>query len=133
MNTRILERLRTDAGFSLIEIVVSMFLLAALAIMFAPLLIQGLKQSAANATMATATQLVNERLRTAQTAGPSCSAVSALDGSSDFTDPRGIVIRVTTTVGECPAGRGTVAISVAAVRTDTSAQLADAASLVLVS
>jgi prepilin-type N-terminal cleavage/methylation domain len=131
-NQRLVERLRSDSGFGLIEIVVSMFLLAILAMLFLPLLIQGLKQSAANTTLATGTQLVNERLRTAQGASPLCSAVSALTGSSDHVDPRGVVIRLTTTVGTCPVGRGTVSVSVSAVRTDTSQTLTTASTLVLV-
>jgi type II secretory pathway pseudopilin PulG len=132
-NQRIIGRLRSDTGFGLIEIVISMFLLAILAMLFLPLLIQGLKQSAENTTLATGTQLVNEQLRAAQAASPVCSDVSALTGMADFTDPRGVVIRVTTTVGACPTGKGTVSITVTAVRTDTSAQLTSASSLVLVS
>jgi len=135
VTTRITERFRSDSGFGLIETVISMFLLAILAMLFLPLLIQGLKQSAANATMATGTQLVNERIRLAQGASPVCSSVFALGGTDDFTDPRGVVIRVTTTVGTCPTNGDptTVPVSVTAVRTDTSAVLATAATLVLVS
>ena len=133
MFTRITERLRSDSGFGLIEITVSMFMLAILAVLFLPLLVQGLKQSAANTTLATGTQLVNEKLRVAQATGPACASVSALGGTTDFTDPRGVVIRVTTTVGTCPTGRGTVSVTVTAIRTDTSASLATAATLVLVS
>jgi type II secretory pathway pseudopilin PulG len=132
MFTRITERLRSDSGFGLVEVTISMFMLAVLAVLFLPLLVQGLKQSATNTTLATGTQLVNERLRVAQAAGPACASVSALGGQTDFTDPRGIVIRVTTTVGTCPAGTGTVSVSITAVRTDTSASLATAATLVLV-
>lgn len=130
---RIIDRLRSDTGFGLIEIVISMFLLAFLAMLFLPLLIQGLTQSAANTTLATGTQLVNEQLRAAQAASPVCSDVSALTGTSDFADPRGVVIRLVTTVGACPTGDGTVSITVTATRTDTSATLATASSLVLVS
>ena len=129
---RILERLRSDSGFGLVEIVISMFMLAALAIAFVPVLIQGLKQSAANTTLATATQLVNERMQLAQSAGSTCSVVAGLGITEDFTDPRGVVIRVTTTVGTCPAGAGTVSVTASAVRLDTAAQIASAATLVFV-
>jgi prepilin-type N-terminal cleavage/methylation domain-containing protein len=132
-NQRILERLRSDTGFGLIEIVISMFLLAILAMLFLPLLIQGLKQSADNTTLATGTQLVNDKLRAAQAASPVCADVSALTGTSDYTDPRGVVIRLVTTVGTCPTGDGTVSFSVTATRTDTSVILATASTLVLVS
>jgi type II secretory pathway pseudopilin PulG len=129
---RIIERLRSDSGFGLIEIVISMFMLAALAVAFVPVLIQGLRQSAANTTLATATQLVNERMQLAQSAGTTCSVVSGLGITEDFTDPRGVVIRVTTTVGTCPAGAGTVAVAASAVRLDTGAEIAAADTLVFV-
>ena len=129
---RIVERLRSDTGFGLIEIVISMFMLAALSIAFVPILVQGLKQSAANTTLATASQLVNERMQLAQGAGTTCSVVTALGVTEDFTDPRGVVIRVTTTVGTCPVGAGTVAVSATAVRQDTAEQIAIAETLVFV-
>jgi type II secretory pathway pseudopilin PulG len=129
---RIAERLRSESGFGLVEIVISMFILAAISIAFLPLLIQGLKQSAANTTLATATQLVNERMQLAQAGGPTCANVTAVGGTEDLTDPRGVVIRVTTTVGSCPAGSGTVSVAATAVRLDTGATLADASTLVFV-
>jgi Tfp pilus assembly protein PilV len=129
---RIAERLRSDTGFGLIEIVISMFVLAAISLAFLPLLIQGLRQSAANTTLATATQLVNERMQLAQAGGPICSNVSAVGGTEDFTDPRGVVIRVTTVVGTCPTGTGTVGVTATAVRLDTTATLATSSTLVFV-
>jgi type II secretory pathway pseudopilin PulG len=132
MFRRIAERFRSDSGFGLIEIVISMFMLAALAIAFVPVLIQGLRQSASNTTLATATQLVNERMQLVQGAGTTCSVVAGLGITEDFTDPRGVVIRVTTTVGTCPTGSGTVAVTATAVRLDTSATIATAKTLVFV-
>lgn len=126
------DALRADGGFGLIEVVISMLLLAVLALAFLPVLVQGIRQSAANATLATATQLVNARLQAAQGAGDLCANVAALAGTDDITDEYGVQIRVTTTVGTCPAGTGTVSIAVNAVRTDTSAVLVEGASLVLV-
>ncbi len=121
-----------DEGFGLIEIVVSMFMLALLAIAFAPLLIQSLQVSAENSTVATATQLVNDRMRIAQANGPTCSAVASLVGTSTVTDSRNVTITVTTTVGACPTGVGTVRVSAVAVRTDTGSTVAQAATLVFV-
>ena len=135
MSTASSIRPSDDEGFGLVEIVVSMFMLALLAMAFLPLLVQGLKQSSANATLATATQLVNERLQLAQAKGPNCTAVTSVAGSRELTDPRGVIIRVTTTVGACPASTGTpatVPISVTAVRADTGVTLTTAKSLVFV-
>jgi type II secretory pathway pseudopilin PulG len=124
-----------DEGFGLVEIVVSMLVLAALAIAFLPLLVQGLKLSAANATLATGIQLVNDSLQAAQTASPDCPAVAALAGvDAAFVDPREVSIVVTTTVDACPAAPfvGTVRVAATAVRTDTGVTLATADTLVYV-
>lgn len=121
-----------DDGFGLIEVVVSMLVLAILAIAFLPVLIQGMRQSASNSTVATATQLVNEKLQLAQASGPTCTNVSILAGDEDLVDDHGVTIRVTTTVGTCPAGTGTVEVAVVAIRTDTSITVAEAETLVFV-
>ena len=121
-----------DAGFGLIEVVVSMFLLALLAIAFAPVLISSIQASAANTSTATATQLVNERMQIAQSSGPVCATVAGLVGSVTLIDSRDVEIEVTTTVGVCPAGIGTVRVESIAVRTDTDVELARASTLVYV-
>lgn len=129
------ETVRTidgDAGFGLIEVVVSMFLLALLAIAFAPVLISSIQASAANTSTATATQLVNERMQIAQSSGPVCATVAGLVGSVTLIDSRDVEIEVTTTVGACPAGIGTVRVESVAVRTDTAEELARASTLVYV-
>jgi len=121
-----------DAGFGLIEIVVSMFLLALLAVAFAPVLISAIRASAANTTTATATQLVNERMQIAQSLSPICANVAGLVGSAILVDSRDVAIEVTTVVAECPAGVGTVRVESVAVRLDTDEELARASTLVFV-
>lgn len=121
-----------DDGFGLVEIVVSMLVLAILALAFLPVLITGIRQAAANATLATATQLVNEQIRIVQGAGTTCANVTALAGTQDLTDDYGVQIRAVTTVAPCPTGTGTVAVGVTATRLDTGAQIAEAATLVFV-
>ena len=102
--------LTDDEGFGLVEAVVSMLVLATLAIAFLPLLITGLKQSATNATTAFATQLVSERMSLAQSA-TSCSALTLVGSSATQTDPRGAQIDVPTTVQNCTAGRGVYTVT----------------------
>ena len=122
-----------DDGFGLVEILVSMFLLALIAIAFLPVLVSGLQQSARNATLATATQLVHARMELARNADPECAAVTSLAGATTTTDPRGVTITVTTTAASCPATYpGTVRVSASAVRGDTGAEVARAATLVFV-
>jgi len=81
-----------DAGFGLIEIVVSMFLLAIIAIAFIPVLIQSLRTTARNAVIAAATQVVSSNIEDARSRGPLCSNVAdfANDPSLDsMTIPAG--------------------------------------------
>lgn len=122
-----------DNGFGLVEIVVSMFVLAALSLAFIPLLVQGLKLSAENTTLATANQLVNEQLVLVQDAGPYCDAVQVLAGEVDTVDPRGVTIRITTVLETCPTAEvGTVKASVTATRMDSGETVVQAATLVYV-
>jgi prepilin-type N-terminal cleavage/methylation domain-containing protein len=131
-NTQHDAGLRADDGFGLVEVIVSMVILAVIAIAFLPVLIQGMKQSVANSTLATATQLVNEKLQLAQASGPTCSNVSLVAGQEDFIDEYGVTIRVVTTVGTCPVAVGTIEVAVTTTRLDTSAVLAKAETLVFV-
>jgi type II secretory pathway pseudopilin PulG len=121
-----------DDGFGLVEAVVSMLVLATLAIAFLPLLITGLKQSATNSTTAFATQLVGERMSLAQ-AATSCSALTLVASSGTETDARGNQVDVTTTVQNCSAGRGTYSVTATArlvVGGVPGTQLATASTLV---
>ena len=54
----------SDEGFGIVEIIVSMLMLAILAIVLAPVIIGGVQSTAKMSTIATATQLVNEGLET---------------------------------------------------------------------
>ena len=129
-----------EAGFGLVEIVVALFMLGVLAVAFLPLLIQGLKLSADNATRATATQILHDRLEAARLQSTSCAAITiALDGTviSEVKDPRGITFQVITDVKTCPTGAalpGTVAVSVEVRRTDDlgGTPLAQATTLIFV-
>lgn len=89
-----------EHGFGMIEVVVSIFMLGLLAIAFIPVLLQGLRATAQNSTLATATQLVNQSLELAR-AGTftSCAALEVFAGQPmTGTDARGTVITVTRTL-----------------------------------
>ena len=126
------DRSEHDSGFGLIEIVVSMFILALLAIALLPLLVQGLRQAANGTTLATATQLVSEKMQLAQSKGPNCASVAATAGTVDLTDPRGIVLRVTTTTGSCTGSPTTVSVTTSVARLDTGVTITTASTLVFV-
>ncbi|MDO7882848.1 type IV pilus modification PilV family protein [Salinibacterium soli] len=121
-----------DAGLGLIEIVVAMLMLAILAVAFLPLLVEGLKLSARNTTLATATQLVSEQMQLAQAAGPVCANVAALGGVTTFTDGRGVPLQVTTTTGLCQSGTTLLSVSAAVVRLDTVETITSASTIVYV-
>lgn len=125
-----------DEGMGLIEVMVAMLLLAIIALSLLPLLVNGLQLAVANTTLASATQLANDRIRVAQAASPDCSdVVDAVDGIFDTSDKRGVPLRATTTVvGVCPAPEhaDTLRVTTVVTRTDTGEELASATTLVLV-
>jgi type II secretory pathway pseudopilin PulG len=123
-----------EEGMGLVEIVVALFLLAVLALAFLPVLVQGLKQSAINATNATATQLVNRQIETARTI-TTCSGIQTYQAELIPTeqDTRGVGLQATRTVGACPAAAsypGTVSVVIKVTRVDTGAVVSTASTLV---
>jgi len=95
------DRVHTESGFSLVEIIVSMFLLALLAMSFLPLVAQTLETSAGNTTLATATRLVSERMEAVRIDPTDCPTNSVVPATP--MDPRGVSLEVQTYVtGDCP-------------------------------
>ena len=131
-----------ESGFGLVEIIVALFMLAILAVAFLPLLIQGLQLSANNATRATATQILHDRLEFVRTQSTTCSTIkSAVERTeiSPVQDPRGISFQVKTVVATCPTGAaaaipGTIGITIEVRRADalTETPLAQAKTLVFI-
>lgn len=126
------SRLSGQGGFGLIEIVISMFLLALLSLALLPLLVQGLTQSKANATLATATQLVNDQIELVRSKTKCSTLVGA---TSSVPAPQGVALTITRTVGgTCPLTGYpiTVPVGVTVTRTDTGAVVSSASTLVFV-
>lgn len=94
-----------DAGFGLVEIIVSMFLLALLAAAFLPVLVQALTTSVRNATIATGSQIVAQQLDELRTLDITCTAVSTFDDATvpATTDERGTVFQPFRQVATCSA------------------------------
>lgn len=113
------ELQKSDDGIGLVEIIVSMILLAVLATALVPVLLLGLRQASSSATLATATQLANDELERAR----SWTSCSELDpGSTSITDARAVVLTVSTTVGSCsptPENPVSVPVTVVVTRMDT--------------
>jgi type II secretory pathway pseudopilin PulG len=127
--------INSDDGVSLVEIVVSMLMLALLAIAFLPVLIQGLQVAAANATRSTANQLVQLQMETARSQADDCSNIVGLEtvAVSNVVDPRNVTLITTRDAGDCPASYpGTVSFTVTVRRQDTNEVLSSATTLVYV-
>lgn len=128
-----------ESGFSLIEIIISMFLLALLTVSFLPLVIQTLRTSAKNTTLATATRLVSDQMETIRATGGTCSSYAGMDrdgglARSAVVDPRGVTLEVRADlVGTCPTIGGvfTYVVWVNEQGTPTT-RLAEATTLVAV-
>lgn len=93
----------SDAGLGLAEILVAMFLLALVAVAFLPLLINSLQLSIRNATVATATQILNAELDALVATPATCAAVTAFGTAalSSTTDRRGVEYTPDRTVPDC--------------------------------
>ena len=129
-----------EDGFSLIEIVVSMFILALLSVALLPLLISGVKQSSRSAAIASAVQLANSQLDIARSQTPSCASITSMPAVtvSAASVYRGVPLAVSKTVGTCPSpaptttAPGTISVTVTVTRTDTNVTLATASTLIYV-
>ncbi|WP_433862091.1 type IV pilus modification PilV family protein [Streptomyces sp. L7] len=120
-----------EGGFGIAEVLVAMFLLAVIAVAIIPILVQGLRLSVQNATVATATQLANQQIEQVRGA-TSCASVVA---GTITTTSHNVPLKAVRTIGtSCPASGYpiTVKVSVSVTRTDTNAVLATANTLVFV-
>ena len=122
-----------DSGFGLIEIIVSMFLLALLAAAFLPVLVTALTTSVRNSTIATANQLVGQQLDELRLIASNCTDVSAFDdvAIASTTDERGTVYQPFREVAACPAAYpGTVEVRAWVTENGAADALSEAITLV---
>lgn len=127
------HRLRSnESGVGLIEIIVSMFLLALLATAFLPVLVQGMTTSVRTTTISTASQLAGQQLDQLRELGTTCSEASVFDDAvpATTTDERGTVYQPHRQVAACPTTYpGVVSVRVWVTRTGVAQPLADATTL----
>ncbi len=122
-----------DQGFSLVEIVVAIFILAALSLALIPALVVGVQQSKNNAVIAAATEMLTSRLDDSRGQTASCQALTAFAASTvaDQIESHGVSLHLQQSLDACPSSYpGTVRFTVTVVRTDTGAVLATASSLI---
>lgn len=107
-----------EGGFSIIEVLIAMFLLAIVAVALLPALFQGIQYSSQQSAVATATRELNALVEEAREA-PSCASLSAVAVAKIVTDGAGRTFTTSGTVGACPDVSKTVKLTLTAV--DSSA------------
>jgi prepilin-type N-terminal cleavage/methylation domain-containing protein len=130
-----MEQRSNDEGFTLIEVLIAMLLLAILALALLPSLIGILKPSVRNVNVATATQIVNRNLVDARTIGTTCAALQSYGAAvvATVTDTRNVTFSTTRSVTACPASYpGTVKVTVSVMSTNSLQAVATGSTLVIV-
>jgi prepilin-type N-terminal cleavage/methylation domain-containing protein len=124
----------TDEGFGLIEIVVAMLILVVLSLSALPLLIGGMRLTAYDSSVTTATGMVSEQMTLARAQTATCAALTTFAAATvpAVTDGAGRVLTAARSV-TCPATYpGTVRFTVA-VTAGTTTAVATATTLIYVS
>ena len=98
---------RTDDGFSIVEVIIAMFLLAVVAVALLPALVQGIRLSSEQSAVATATRQLNALVEEARES-PTCAGLTSVAVTQTVQDGAGGTITTAGTVGTCPATSKTV-------------------------
>lgn len=130
-----------EDGFGVIEVIISLSLLAILSISFIPLLVNSIKITGQNTTMATATQIVNQEIEGARAVrSPTATTPSCLDITNflqvtlaSVTDPRGVTLIPKWDPSACPSNYpGVVRARVSVTRSGQTNPVAQAVTLIFV-
>lgn len=132
INTHARTSAADDEGFTLVEVVVAILVLALISVALLPLLIQGLKQSAQSAAIASAVQIANSQIELARVQATTCTAITAtpLVTVSSAATYRGVPLVVEKSVGACPSptptatSPKTIRFTATVTRSDTGEALA---------
>lgn len=103
-----------ETGFSVIEVLIAVFLLGLVAVALLPALWQGIQLSSQQSAVATATRELNALVEEAR-ATPTCANLSAVAVAKTVADGSGHSITTSGTVGTCPAPSKTVKLALTAV------------------
>ncbi len=91
------DRDEREAGMGIVEILVAMTILAIVLAALAPVLITVVRMTAHNATIAAASQIVNQRMEAARASAASCASYQAFinsPGPSTSVDGRGVSLAI---------------------------------------
>ncbi|WP_158865663.1 prepilin-type N-terminal cleavage/methylation domain-containing protein [Leifsonia sp. AG29] len=135
MNTASERSESADAGFTLVEVMVAMLLLAVLALAILPTFVAQLRATSVNTTIATASQLAGQQIDDAQSRAATCAALQAYQSETvaPVVDARGIALQATRTVSlPCPTTYpATISVTVTVAASGSATILASVTSLVL--
>ena len=129
------ERVGDDAGFTLLEVVVAMFLLAIVVTGLSPALLGSLKLSAQNTNIATAGQLVGQQIDVARSGIATCAALTNYKNAvlPPVVDARGVSFQPVRNSVTCTAGAAGIAkVSVSVTLTGNPHVLASAITYVYI-
>lgn len=130
-----------EDGFGMIEVVISIFLLSLLSVSFIPLLVNSIKSTGKNTTIATATQIVNQQIEGARAVrSPTSTTPSCLDITNylsvtlaSVTDPRGVTLVPKWDPTTCPTSYpGVVRARISVTRSGSTSTVAQAVTLIYV-
>lgn len=131
----------SEEGFGVVEVVISIFLLSLLSVSFIPLLVNSIKSTGKNTTIATATQIVNQEIEGARAVrSPTATMPSCLDVTNflnvtiaTVTDPRGVTLLPKWDTTTCPTSYpGVVRARVSVTRSGSMNVVAQAVTLIYV-
>ncbi len=114
-----------DGGFSIVELIIAMFLLAVLALALLPLLVGATRTSSVNKSLVASTTFANAQLAPIRAAFSNDSTTSSCANLGTYAktgtvDTSGSGLQADVLVGACPAAYpGTVTVSVKVYRTAT--------------
>ena len=133
--------LSSENGFGVIEVVISLFLLSILSVSFIPVLVNSIKSTGSNTTIATATQIVNQEIEGARAVrSPTSTAPSCYDVTqflqvtlASVTDPRGVTLIPKWDATTCPSTYpGVVRARISVSRSGYATPVAQAVTLIYV-
>jgi len=117
-----------QGGFTLIEVVVAMFLLAIVATGLIPALVGSLKVSAQNTNIATASQLVSQQIDIARSGPATCAALTSYKNAvlPPVVDARGASYQPKRNSVTCTAAAGIAKVKVSVTLSGSAKVLASA-------
>ncbi len=121
---------RSDEGFSILEVVIAMFLLAVIALAVLPLMIGATRTSTSNKSLVSATSYASSQLAPIRAAFPSassgttsCATLRTTYAKTGIADSSGSGLSADVTIAACPTATAdypsAVAVTVTVYRTAT--------------